>query len=157
MSYLHRRGQRSWIKWLIFHFHHSDDIGTVLDAICHVGQLQSLEIHVSMHWDSDEMEAFFDKLVIGCPDLSILRIHCNNSPSIKSIHILKRFAQLQQLTLSIDSISNHYNFWREFETFPKLKRLKVYNAENFTDTWMQHLKIRIPDMEIIHHHGSIRF
>lgn len=122
-TYLHRLGHQSQLKNLIVFCISSDDIGTMLDAICHLGRLDSLVIHVWRYWDNNEMEGFFGKLVIGCPRLRLLRINCQNAPSTTSINTLKRLGHLTQLAFSVHGIDNHYGFWHAIQTFSQLRYL----------------------------------
>ncbi|CDS06432.1 hypothetical protein LRAMOSA08960 [Lichtheimia ramosa] len=146
--YLHHIVQHYQLKDMSIYFHSSDSIGTVLDAICHLGQLRSLVIYVWKKWNCNQMEEFFNKLVIGCSHLRVLRINCNNAPSTRSISTLKQLGNLEQLAFSINGIDNNCRFWSEVKTFPQLKHIWVYFAEGDSNTWISYLKRQRPDIKI---------
>lgn len=147
-SYLHRLVQQYQLSTLIVYFDIRDSIGTLLDAICYLGQLQSLVIHFWASWDTNQMEEFFSKLVIRCTHLCSLRINCYNTPTPKSIHTLKRLGQLRELAFSVDRFTNDH-FWHEIQTFSHLKRISIYQAYLDTNGCITYLKTQRPDMEII--------
>lgn len=145
---IHRLGQQSQLKDLVVYFSSSDNIGTILDAISHLHRLRCLSIYVYKHWNVNQMEELFGKLVIGCPQLYLLQINCDNAPSIQCINSLKRLRHLNRLGFLVDG-SNHYHFWREIETFSHLKRIWIYHAETANSSWIKYLNKQRPDMKII--------
>lgn len=118
VTYLHRLSQQSQLKDLVVYFKNSDDIGTVLDAICYVGQPECLTVDSSDKWDTIQMEEFFGKLVIGCTRLRELCINCRHAPSIQSINTLKPLGDLTKLAFSVDGISNDYSFCHAIQAIP---------------------------------------
>lgn len=148
-SYLQRLAHGCQLKYLVVYFSCSDNISSMLDAICHLGQLDSLEICVWRKWKCNEMERFLEKLVIGCPLLRLLRIKCHNAPSTTSINNLKRLAHLEQLAFSVHGIENDYQFWSEIKTFPQLKHIWIYFAKSASDSWISYLKKQRPDITIM--------
>ncbi|CDS10641.1 hypothetical protein LRAMOSA11127 [Lichtheimia ramosa] len=147
VTYLHRLGQQSQLNDLVVYFHTSDDFGIVLDAICDLGQLDSLVIHVYEHWDA--MQEFFGKLVVGCTRLRVLRINCRNAPSIQSINTLKQLRHLTKLAFSVDGINNDISFCHAIQSFPHLKLIWIYFAETSSNAWIKYLYKQRPDIKVI--------
>lgn len=157
VTYLHRLGQQSQLNDLVVSFSSSDNVGTMLDAICDLGQLGSLVIHVSEHWDVNQMQEFFGKLVIGCPQLRVLCINCHNAPSIQSIHTLKQLRHLTKLAFSVDGINNDYSFWDAILALLHLKLIWIYFAETASNAWIKYPSIQRPDIQVIKDRFFVRY
>ncbi|CDS10652.1 hypothetical protein LRAMOSA11138 [Lichtheimia ramosa] len=149
VTYLHRLSQQSQLKKLVVYFDNSKDNGTVLDAICHLGQLECLTVDSYDKWDVNQMEEFFGKLVIGCTRLRKLRINCHNAPSIQSINTLKRLGHLNKLAFSVDGINNDYSFCHSIQAIPQLKLILIYFAETANNAWIKYLYKQRPDIKVI--------
>ncbi|CDS10635.1 hypothetical protein LRAMOSA11121 [Lichtheimia ramosa] len=149
VTYLHRLGQQSQLNDLVVYFKNSDDIGTVLDVICHVGQLECLTVDSSDKWDAIQMEEFFGKLVIGCTRLRELRINCRHAPSIQSINTLKRLGDLTKLAFSVNGINNDISFCHAIQAIPQLKLILIYFAETANNAWIKYLYKQRPDIKVI--------
>lgn len=153
-GYLHRFAQHSQLKELVIHFQSMTDMSNVLEAIHHLGQLESLKMRFARKWDACDwsdygMETFTDGLVKGCPRLYTLEINCMGAPSIHSINALKRLEHLEEFAFAITSMAGYDNFWYALQTFKQLKRIRIFQAQVFNMEDIRHLQGQRPDLKIV--------
>lgn len=147
--YLLRLAQQSQLKELTINMTTSDHVGTLLDAISHFHQLQSLVIRFRDDWRQFEMERFYDRLVQGCPSLSSLQMNCKNTPSTYLLNTLKEFGHLEHFGFPIHWMYGNDSFWDWITNFTQLKSLHIYPVSRGNDnTQVQHLKRQRPDITI---------
>ncbi|KAJ8657656.1 hypothetical protein O0I10_006722 [Lichtheimia ornata] len=161
-TYLNRFTQHSQLKELDIHFHYMVIIGNVLEAIHHLGQLESLKMTFTKKWDPcdwyhDGMERFIERLVKGCPRLSNLVINCMNAPSIHSINALKRLEHLEEFAFSITNTLHHDDFWHALETFKQLKCIRLYRSKVANMDDIRRLQGQRPDLKIVVVECSLSF
>ncbi|CDS06456.1 hypothetical protein LRAMOSA08984 [Lichtheimia ramosa] len=146
--YLLRLAQQSQLKELVILFNSMDNVQTLLDAICHLHQLQSLMISFSYKWPSSGIEPFFENLVQKCPHLFSLGMQCQSLPSTYTMNTLKQLEHLQHLAFPIYWIHDNAEFWLALEEFSQLKEIRIYHADSVDHPRIQHLKKRRPDITI---------
>ncbi|CDS06440.1 hypothetical protein LRAMOSA08968 [Lichtheimia ramosa] len=146
--FLLRLAQHSQLKELGILFNTLDNIQSLLDAICHLGQLQSLMISFSYKWPSSGIESFFESLVQKCPRLSSLAMECQSLPSTYAMNTLKQHKHLQRLGFPIHWLHGNDEFWHSLQEFSQLKEIRIYHADSDNHPHIQHLKKRMPDIKI---------
>ncbi|CDS10653.1 hypothetical protein LRAMOSA11139 [Lichtheimia ramosa] len=124
------------------------NLGNMFDAICHLDQLERLNVRIYGPWTPNHMEIFFGKLVIGCPRLCSLNICCS-APSPRCINILKRLEHLAQLEFWCSDIDNDERFWHEIQTFTQLKRITIYEKKNANISSIRRLRKQRPDLQVM--------
>lgn len=148
-QYLYRVSQQCHLQELAIHFDNLYNLFRTRGAITRFNTLQCLVVGFDDGWDHNEMERFFDAVVIGCPDLSSLEISCGNSPSTYSINALKQLRHLEQMTFSIEDTDGYDSFWNAIRTFSHLKRIRIYPADQVNHAEIRRLKEQRRDMKII--------
>ncbi|KAI7874295.1 hypothetical protein K492DRAFT_211655 [Lichtheimia hyalospora FSU 10163] len=148
-DYLYRVAQQSQLKKLLIYFNSMDNVATVLDAVCHLHQLEHLTITFTKSWDAYQMERFLDKLSKSCPRLACLETRSENAPSTYSMNALKRLEHLTHFTFSVDCTDGNDGFWNAILTFSQLKSIRIYPATAVTPSILGRLKEQRPDMKIL--------
>lgn len=115
VRYLTHLGQQSQLKVLVIDFSSLDNVGSVLDAVCSLHQLQHLRISFTSNLESSQMETFFDNRMQGCPGLSYLDIHCQNVPSPHTLNALKQLEHLEHFRFPSDWMNSDERFRHEME------------------------------------------
>lgn len=103
------------LKVLVIDFSSLDNVGSVLDTICSLHQLQHLRISFTSNWGPSQMDTFFDNLIQGCPGLSYLDIHCQNVPSTHTLNALKQLEHLEHFRFSSDWMNSDERSRHEME------------------------------------------
>lgn len=148
IRYLNDLAQQSKLKDFTIHFRSSDDAMAVIDTICHLHQLEHLDISIADNWDSHHMEASLDKITRECPLLTSLDIISANTPSIQSMNILKRLEHLKGLAFLI--MGSDEGFWNVIQSFSQLASIRIYSSILLNNDPIRHLKKQRPDMKISH-------
>ncbi|KAJ8658028.1 hypothetical protein O0I10_006299 [Lichtheimia ornata] len=153
-AYLHRLANHSQLKELVIHFHDALIISNVLEAIQHLGRIESLNLIFtrtwrSCVWDSYVMDSFVDGLAKGCPRLSNLEINCKNAPSTYTVNALKQLEDLKQLVFSVEEMDPDDNIWHAFETFKQLKCIRIYSVKGANMDAIRYLQGQWPNLKII--------
>lgn len=129
IDYLDRISQQCSLKDLGMEFHSEGDFEEVIDAICHLHQLERLSIRILDNWDPHHMEASLNKLITGCPFLTSLKILPYNEASTRAISTLKRLEHLKELPFHIEDMGANEGSWYAIHSFSHLKTLRIYPAD----------------------------
>ncbi|CDH59957.1 predicted protein [Lichtheimia corymbifera JMRC:FSU:9682] len=147
-QYLLRFAQHSHLHELVIISPTMDNIFNVVDAICHLKQLQRFAIIITMRPDSSQQDRFLDQLARGCTNLSCLEIYClYKGLSTHSINTLKQLGNLKQCSFAIDPTSDD-GIWHALKTFPQLKCIRIYPAMPSHRMGIRRLKEKRPDMTV---------
>ncbi|CDS06453.1 hypothetical protein LRAMOSA08981 [Lichtheimia ramosa] len=149
IDYLDRISQQCKLKDLDMEFYSEEDFEQVIDAICHLHQLERLIIRIRDYWDSHHMEASLDKLITECPLLTSLDIDCCNAPSTRAINTLKRLEHIKKFGFCVDDTGCNEGFCDAIQSFWQLKTIRIVIQAVFFDIPIDHLKEQRPDMEIL--------
>ncbi|CDS10634.1 hypothetical protein LRAMOSA11120 [Lichtheimia ramosa] len=147
-EYIGSFSHQSQLQQLDIYFNSHDRVGKVLDAICHLHQLQRLMISFTNAWDAYGLERFIDKLAQKSSQISCLEIRCVNPLSTYSMNALKRLENLKQLAFSIDCTDGNDSIWDSIQTFPQLEWIRVYPSYAADKNQIKRLLQHKPDMKI---------
>lgn len=148
LRYLNRIALRSQLKELVIRFSTGDEVASILDAIYRHGQLESLKIIFTKAWESGQMERFLDGLVKVCPRLLSLELGRKNAPSTHSLNILKRFACLNKLAISIYRTADIDSFWDAIRMFPQPMCIMMCSSSDAEEPRIKYLRLKRPDIKI---------
>ncbi|KAJ8657599.1 hypothetical protein O0I10_006663 [Lichtheimia ornata] len=146
-GYLHRYVDHPHLRQLAIDTNNMNNINNVLDAICHLYQLQSL-IFVYREWDSNQMESFFHQLVHACPDLAKLLFTCTKAPSMASMLVLKQLANLQHIGILMETLDEDQGFWEALSALTQLEHVAINGSKAANMHEIRRLKERRPDLKI---------
>ncbi|KAJ8658013.1 hypothetical protein O0I10_006284 [Lichtheimia ornata] len=146
--YLHQLAQHSHLKELDVTFNSVARIDNVVEAMFHLGTLERLMMFVTSEWECTSTQRFLVGLAKGCPNLSCFGISCNTAPSACSINALKQLAHLERFGFSIEGMDGDDAFWNAIETFPQLKNIYVFPANETNMYRLRYLKGKRLDLKI---------
>ncbi|KAJ8657565.1 hypothetical protein O0I10_006629 [Lichtheimia ornata] len=155
--YLHRFSYHSHLRELVVHCHNWESMYNVIDAIHHLGQLESLEVNCTRKQRSFESHYYpivrlAHGLPKGCPRLSRLEIiGMMAPPSTGAINALKELEHLEEFAFSIIDTYCKDDFWQALQTLEQLKRLRIYHAKAGNMDGIRRLQGQRPHLKIVVH------